>query len=99
MKYETEFREYLYSYVSPKTGKLINRRVATDAISRCKKIERVFHIELSPKIINSDGFIDMISLEIKSLGEDFCSGKYGYGAFVYGLRLYSFFSRELRKKS
>jgi hypothetical protein len=101
MKLDAEFREYLTQYISPKTHRTLSPKVARDTLSRCRKIEKLLSIELSPTLVLSIGFQDEVRIRVKSMGTSFCASPYRYNQELYALRLYCNFivSRTLVSQS
>ena len=92
MKFEAEFRKYLTTkYVSDRTGAHYTPKAAGDQLSRCRRIENHFQLELGPGTVLPDSKSTKIINQIKSNPAALGATEkrpYGYLALIHALRLY-----------
>lgn len=96
MKLEDEFRSFLQDvWISKKTGRSMSPKAIGDAVSRCKRIERLYDTELFSLIKTEDSFIKLID-EVRDLRISSTAARpYAYAQIVYSLKLYrQFFELE-----
>jgi hypothetical protein len=90
MKYETEFRAFLRTEKrTARTNQPFSSKVASDTVSRCKKVERLMSIELSGKSLGSDAACIRLCAQIK--GERLSSTEglpYAYNELIHAVRTY-----------
>jgi hypothetical protein len=95
MKTEHEFKKYLISeFRSEKTGMPYTLKVASDILSRCRRIEQILEIELSRAFISNEKNYLAFKNQIKTHVESFCSdaNPYGYLQYNHALKAYYLFA-------
>jgi hypothetical protein len=99
VKFESEFRKYLTTkFVSGQTGKHYSPKAAGDQLSRCRRIEKHFQLQLGPGSLLPESKANKIIEKIKLNGQDLGSTEklpYGYLPLVRALRLYLLFLNHL----
>lgn len=101
MKAEKEFINYLTSqFRSEKTSLPYSQKVASDILSRCRRIELLLEIKLSIAFVSHEKNYLALREQIKSHG-DFCSEAhpYGYGQYIHALKAYYLFASSDAKKN
>ena len=95
MKFETEFRNNLTTkYVSDRTGTHYTPKAAGDQLSRCRRLENHFGMELGPSTVFPAAKTAEMIRQIKKDGTALGSTKtlpYGYLHLIRALRLYQMF--------
>ncbi len=92
IKFNDEFITYLSSeYTSSKSGYPLSPKVISDTLGRIKRVQRVLNINVD-KFINTDEKFEqlchMIKLKDSELRQMPTRHKYGYGRYMYAVRLY-----------
>ena len=94
MKYEAEFRLYLKKFcISKKTGENMSAKVASDTLSRCRRVESYFSYELSPaKAMNDTAHSNLLKKikEAKISSTD--KRPYLYAQLVHAVNKYKDFA-------
>ena len=89
MKLRDEFRIYLTTvYRGPRSGKPYSLKLASDALSRCRRIEEILGIELSGTTIRPDRAFQRIEQAIRQQAGNFRSGSPHPYTHLQAIRLY-----------
>lgn len=91
MKAEKEFISYLTTeYRSAKTGLPYSQKVASDILSRCKRIELILETELTVALISKEKNFLALRQKIRSQADCFGSASrpYGYLNYFHALTAY-----------
>lgn len=74
---------------SARTNLLFSSKVASDTVSRCKKVERLMSIELSGKTLGSDVSCQRLYAKIKSERISSSQGRpYAHNELILAVRKY-----------
>lgn len=96
MKADHLFRDYLTKeYRSKKTNAPFSYKVACDILSRCRRIETVFNMELSARFVSNDRNYRSLKGRIKERALDFGATSkrpYAYLQYIHALNTFRIFS-------
>jgi hypothetical protein len=101
MKYETEFRTFLMTEkLSVRTRRPFSAKVASDTVSRCRTVERLLFVDLSPKTLASEDACLELCARIKEEKASATSGRpYAYNELILAVRTYrEFIARFARNQ-
>ncbi len=90
MNLEHEFRCYLQKiWVSEKTGRSMSPKATSDAVSRCKLVEKTLSLELSPATVKGeDAYQDLLSqIRVRRISSN-RNRPYAHSQIIYSVKLY-----------
>jgi hypothetical protein len=101
MKHEIEFQKFLMTEKrSARTNQPFSSKVASDTVSRCKKVERLLSIELSGKTLGSDVACSRLCSQLKAERVSSTQERrYAYNELILAVRIYREFIMGLARSA